>query len=52
VALHNLNAHLHRIEITTFDQLLRIAARVIAIFEAEKAEGEEATEYDDGDTAF
>jgi Domain of unknown function (DUF4263) len=51
VALHNLNAHLHRIEIITFDQLLRIAARVIAVFEAEKAEGE-ATENDDGDTAF
>jgi hypothetical protein len=51
VALHNLNAHLHRIEIITFDQLLRIAARVLAVFEAEKAEGE-ATENDDADMAF
>jgi hypothetical protein len=50
--LHNLNAHLHRIEVITFDQLLRIAARVMAVFEAEKAEGEEATEHDDDDTAF
>ena len=48
----NLNAHLHRIEIITFDQLLRIAARVIAVFEAEKAESEEATENDDADRAF
>jgi hypothetical protein len=52
VILYNLNAHLHRIEIITFDQLLRIAARVITVFEAEKSAGEEATENDDGDTAF
>ncbi|MEM1188123.1 MAG: Shedu anti-phage system protein SduA domain-containing protein [Pseudomonadota bacterium] len=30
--LRNLNAHLHRIEIITFDQLIRIAERVLAIF--------------------
>jgi hypothetical protein len=52
VALHNLNAHLHRIEVITFDQLLRIAARVIAVFEAEETTGEEATEHDVHDTAF
>lgn len=32
-ALHNLNGHLHRIEILTFDQLVRIANRVLAVFE-------------------
>jgi hypothetical protein len=33
-ALRNLNAHLNRIEIITFDQLTRIAERVISIFDA------------------
>lgn len=33
-ALRNLNAHLHRIEVITFDQLVRIAERVLSIFEA------------------
>lgn len=32
-ALRNLNAHLQRIEIVTYDQLLRIAARVLNVFE-------------------
>jgi Shedu protein SduA, C-terminal len=31
-ALRNLNAHLHGIEIITYDQLLRIAARVLNVF--------------------
>lgn len=31
-ALRNLNAHLHRIEIITYDQLLRIAERVLSMF--------------------
>jgi hypothetical protein len=31
-ALRNLNGHLHRIEIITFDQLLRIADRVLSVF--------------------
>jgi len=35
VALRNLNAHLHRIEVITYDQLLRIAAKVLAVFESE-----------------
>ena len=39
-ALRNLNAHLHRIEVITFDQLLRIARRVLAVFEG-KAEDSE-----------
>jgi hypothetical protein len=33
VALRNLNAHLHGVEIITYDQLLRIAARVLQVFE-------------------
>jgi hypothetical protein len=33
-ALRNLNGHLHRIEIITFDQLILIAERVLSIFEA------------------
>lgn len=32
-ALHNLNAHLHRIEIFTFDQLLRTGRRVLDVFQ-------------------
>ncbi len=51
-ALRNLNAHLHRIEIITFDQLLRIAARVIAMFEAEKEEIEEIASSDDSNNPF
>jgi len=31
-ALRNLNAHLHRIEIITYDQLIRIAERVLTVF--------------------
>jgi hypothetical protein len=33
-ALHNFNAHLHRIEVLTFDQLVRIADRVLSVFQA------------------
>lgn len=36
-ALRNLNAHLHGIEIITYDQLLRIAARVLDVFETAAA---------------
>ena len=36
-ALRNLNSHLHRIEVLTFDQLLRIASRVLTVFEDESA---------------
>jgi hypothetical protein len=32
--LRNLNAHLHRVEIVTFDQLVRIAGRVLDVFRA------------------
>lgn len=33
IALREFNAHLHRIEVLTFDQLLRIADRVLSVFE-------------------
>jgi hypothetical protein len=36
-ALRNLNAHLHRVEIITFDQLLKIAERVLGVFETATA---------------
>lgn len=32
-ALRNLNSHLYRIEVLTFDQLLRIASRVLQVFQ-------------------
>ena len=32
-ALRNFNAHLHRIEIITYDQLIKIAERVLSVFE-------------------
>jgi hypothetical protein len=52
VAVRNLNGHLHRIEIITFDQLLRIAARVIDVFEADKGQGDEASKDEDGHMVF
>jgi hypothetical protein len=39
-ALRNFNAHLHRIEIITYDQLLRIAERVLSMFSVEVPEVE------------
>ena len=39
-ALREYNAHLHRIEVLTFDQLLRIADRVLSVFE-DKLAGEQ-----------
>lgn len=53
-ALRNFNGHLHRIEVITFDQLLRIAGRVIEVFEeatsntvAEPTDSGSADEEDD-----
>jgi hypothetical protein len=43
IALRNLNSHLNRIEIITFDQLLRIAERVISVFERETDDDETET---------
>lgn len=38
-ALRTLNSHLHRVEIVTFDQLLRVAKRTLDIFQSQFAEG-------------
>lgn len=46
-ALRSLNSHLHRIEIITFDQLLRIAERVLNIFEKDNINSVEEIEEDD-----
>lgn len=51
-ALRNLNSHLHRIEILTFDQLVRIADRVLAIFEAGERNEEESAPENDDDIPF
>lgn len=48
-ALRNLNSHLHRIEVITFDQLVRIAERVLNIFAGAKQE--EGDDFD-GDIPF
>lgn len=46
-ALRNLNAHLHRIEVLKFDQLVRIAGRVLSVFENKSTAGEsETNEYE------
>lgn len=42
-ALRTFNGHLHRIEVITFDQLLRIAERVIAYLESSLQPAEEHT---------
>ncbi|ABW66712.1 Shedu anti-phage system protein SduA domain-containing protein [Desulfosudis oleivorans] len=43
-ALRNFNAHLHRIEVITFNQLVRIAGRVLNIFEDDSFSFEACTE--------
>jgi hypothetical protein len=40
-ALRTLNGHLHRIEVITYDQLMRIARRVLDIFSTSEAENEQ-----------
>ncbi len=40
-ALRNFNAHLHRIEIYTFDQLLRVGKRVLDIFQEQITQDDE-----------
>jgi len=44
-ALRNFNAHLHRIEIITYDQLIKIAERVLNMFGVTASEPED--EWDD-----
>ncbi|MAY03192.1 MAG: hypothetical protein CMQ38_09495 [Gammaproteobacteria bacterium] len=46
-ALRNFNAHLHRIEILTYDQLIRIAERVLSVFSSIEKELEDQVESDD-----
>jgi Domain of unknown function (DUF4263) len=46
-ALRNFNAHVSRIEIITFDQLLRLAERVLSMFRADRDRGEQADEFED-----
>jgi len=52
--LRNLNAHLHRIEVITFDQLLRIGERVLNVFENESRKAEPSYEpfVDEGKVPF
>jgi hypothetical protein len=45
-ALRNFNAHLYRIEVITFDQLLRIAERVLSMFQQEKPKAETSDDVD------
>ncbi len=52
-ALRNLNSYLHRIEVITFDQLLRIANRVLEVFENETINnGKENVSEEAGDIPF
>lgn len=53
-ALRSLNGHLHRVEVLTFDQLLRIGQRTIDIFEARigKTESPSAQTLADDDIPF
>lgn len=44
-ALRNFNAHLHRIEIITYDQLIKIAERVLSMFNVESTQ--QSNESDD-----
>ena len=51
-ALRNLNAHLHRIEVITFDQLVRIGERVMSIFESPDPSTTASNEDFDDDIPF
>jgi hypothetical protein len=51
-ALHNLNAHLHRIEVITFDQLLRIGERVLSVFQDEVDSTNGSDSFADEDIPF
>ena len=45
-ALRNFNSHLHRIEVITYDQLLRIAERVLSMFQEHVPTEAESEEFD------
>lgn len=46
-ALRNFNAHLNRIEVITFDQLLRIAERVLQMFQCDRPAAAPTDAFDD-----
>lgn len=50
--LRNFNAHLHRIEVITFDQLLRIAERVLSVFRGDQSESAPSPDGFDDDIPF
>lgn len=50
--LRNFNAHLHRIEVITFDQLLRIAERVLSVFQGDQSESAPSPDGFDDDIPF
>lgn len=45
--LRNFNAHLHGIEVITFDQLLKIAERVLSMFEENRSDETKLGDFDD-----
>ena len=51
-ALRTMNSHLHRVEILTFDQLLRIAQRTLEIFESQISGDKEELINDEEDIPF
>lgn len=51
-ALRTMNSHLHRVEILTFDQLLRIAQRTLEIFESQISGAKEEPINDEEDIPF
>jgi len=48
-ALRTMNSHLHRVEIITFDQLLRVAKRTLDIFESQISTANRITPVDERD---
>lgn len=51
-ALRNFNAHLHRIEVITYDQLIRIAERVLNVFNDDKNIEPSGMDVKDDDIPF
>ena len=46
-ALRNFNSHLHGIEVITFDQLLKIAQRVLSMFQEDGSKEPSVESFDD-----
>ncbi len=51
-ALRRFNAHLHQVEVITYDQLLRIAKRILDVFREESESISEASEIYEGNIPF